>query len=129
MKSLKILKNVFPAEHFFLIPGPSLKKKKSLQHIVHFPLAQYLVTPPPLKICCHVHHAGGIGCVHINVHINGNVQLLSMHRRLPASLVQARDFSVNGGNFLVSVKGERLIFKDSRERRAVEWFVKVETPH
>lgn len=76
------------------------KKNKSLQHIVHFPLAQYLATPT-LKICCH---AGGIGCVHINVHINGNGQSPAFKHAIAPTfgrvcLVLARDFSVIGAVF------------------------------
>lgn len=109
------------------------KKNKSLQHIVHFPLAQYLATPT-LKICCH---AGGIGCVHINVHINGNGQSPAFKHAIAPTfgrvcLVLARDFSVIGAVFFfffwLSVK-VRGLFWNAREKRAVEWFVKVATPH
>lgn len=77
-------------------------------HIVHFPLAQYLAT---LNICCHVRHAGGIGCVHING--NGQRQSpastvsMQLHQRLPVCLVQAHGFIVNAG----AIFGKRLILR------------------
>lgn len=121
VKSLKkkkiFLKNVLSAEHFqaswFQVPVKKKKKNKSLQHIVHFPLAQYLATPT-LKICCH---AGGIGCVHINVHINGNGQSPAFKHAIAPTfgrvcLVLARDFSViRAVVFWLSVKGKRLVLK------------------
>lgn len=47
-------------------------KYPSLQHIVHDPLAQYLVTTP--KMCFHIHHAEGTGSFfHIDHNSSGDM--------------------------------------------------------
>lgn len=93
-------------------------KKISLQHIIHFLWHNTWNTtpppqpPPPPKICCHVRHAGEMGCVHINAHINGTHKCPFCIQ--PINSVQIIDYYIvdSVGSFdLRAKKGKKSISK------------------
>lgn len=99
------LNKVFLVEQFqacwFQAP---VKKKNSLHHIVHFPLAQHLVTPSKDLLSC-------TSCRSDRVCSHKLQWSKSKACQFFLGLVQAHDFIVNWGHFWYGKKGSREVCK------------------
>lgn len=121
------LENVFSAEDLFRSwfqdtvekkkEKKEQEKKKCLYSTSYISFGTILRTQPPTptptppKICCHVRHAGEMGCAHINAHINGTHKCPICIQ--PINSVQIIDYIVDsGGSFdLRAKKGKKSISK------------------